>query len=203
MLVNTNFVIVNYSKRQIEIIEAATKLIGEHGLQGLTIKSLAAAMNFSEPALYRHFKDKTAILESVLHYYKQLLKEGLTGIIYSQNPCIEKVKGIVKFQFNHFTQNPAVIMVIFAETSFQYNNSLSRAVSEILHQKREMLTDIVRVGQEEGGIRMDIDAGQLAELIMGSMRFIVLRWRLSKFNFNLLEEGEKLCKSFELILKKE
>ncbi|MCB0409114.1 MAG: helix-turn-helix transcriptional regulator, partial [Flavobacteriales bacterium] len=48
---------MNYSDRQIEIIVAATKLISEKGIQNLTTKNLAAEMSFSEPALYRHFKN--------------------------------------------------------------------------------------------------------------------------------------------------
>ncbi|MBL7894873.1 MAG: TetR/AcrR family transcriptional regulator, partial [Bacteroidia bacterium] len=36
-----------FSERQIEIIEAATKRIDEHGIQDLTIKTLAADLNLS------------------------------------------------------------------------------------------------------------------------------------------------------------
>ena len=82
-----------FSKRQIEIIEAATKLIGEKGIQNLTTKNLAAEMGFSEPALYRHFKSKTDILQSVLVFYKEQMKEGVEKLLHDNNSGAEKIKG--------------------------------------------------------------------------------------------------------------
>ena len=55
-----------FTKRQIEVIDASKDLIGEKGVQNLTIKNLAKKMSFTEPALYRHFKDKTQILTGLL-----------------------------------------------------------------------------------------------------------------------------------------
>ena len=92
-------------------------------------------------------------------------------------------------------------MVVFAEASFQYNNVLSKAVSEIVTQKTTMVRRIIESGQIEGSIRNDIDAEQMVTMIIGSMRFTVLRWRLSGFNFSLIEEGEKLWSMIELLIK--
>ena len=61
---------MNFTKRQVEIIEASKDLIGTKGLQNLTIKNLAKKMNFSEPALYRHFKDKTDYIRAELETAK-------------------------------------------------------------------------------------------------------------------------------------
>jgi len=193
---------MDFSKRQIEIIIAATKLIGEKGLQNLTTKNLAAKMGFSEPAIYRHFKDKTEILKSVLFYYKETLKDGLSKIIQAETTGIGKIKGMIDFQFNHFTKYPAVIMVIFAETSFQYDKELSRVVMEIMAQKKTMVGRIIQSGQKQGNIRDDIDSDQLTNVIMGSMRLTVLRWRLSDFEFDLIKEGKILWNTLELLIKK-
>ena len=192
---------MDLSQRQIEIVEAATKLIGEKGIQNLTTKNLASEMGFTEPALYRHFKGKTEILQSILGYYKVKLKNGLQSVLDSRLTGLEKLEGMMKFQFNHFSKNPAVIMVIFAETSFQYNDLLSNMVTEILVQKQKFVAQIIHTGQEEGNIRNDIEAHQLATMVMGSMRFTVLRWRLSKFNFDLIKEGVALWESTEKLIK--
>lgn len=191
------------SKRQIEIIEAATKLIGDKGIQNLTTKNLASEMKFSEPALYRHFKGKTKILESVLIYYKEKLRGGLGKVVQSEVSDIEKIQKMIDFQFAHFTRFPAVIMVIFSETSFQYDNLLSNVVSKIMNQKRQAVNKIIESGQEKGCIRDDVDADQLTTVVMGSMRLTVLRWKLSNFDFNLVEEGKVLWNTIELLIKKE
>jgi TetR/AcrR family fatty acid metabolism transcriptional regulator len=191
---------MDLSKRQIEIIEAATKLIGHGGIQSLTTKTLAAEMGFSEPALYRHFTDKNELLKSILIYYKEVLRQGLTNVIHSDSSGKEKIKGMIDFQFKHFTKFPAVIMVIFSETSFQFDSQLSQTVSGIMLQKSKMVSTIIESGQQDGTIRKDIAPEQLATVIMGSMRFTILKWKLSKFNFDLIQEGNTLWNTIDLLL---
>ena len=183
---------MSYSNRQIEIIEAATKLVGDKGIQNLTTKSLAAEMGFTAPALYRHFKGKTEILASVLSYYREGLQKGIKEIIDGDSTGIEKLEKIMNFQFKTFSDNPAIVMVIFAETSFQYEKVLSDVVLKIMTQKKKMIEMIVSIGQKDGSIRKDIDASYLSSFFMGSMRFTILRWRLNDYDFDLINEGVSL-----------
>ena len=193
---------MDLSERQIEIIEAATKLIGEGGVQSLTTKTLAAEIGFSEPALYRHFSDKNEILKTILLFFKDVLRKGTMEIIKTDFSAEKKIQAMIDFQFNHLEKNPAIIMVLFSETSFQYNTELSNMVSQIMKQKSEMVAGMIESGQQEGVIRTDISAMQLATIVMGSMRFTLLKWRLSDFNFDLLQEGKQLGVTLELLLKK-
>ena len=192
---------MNFTNRQIEIIEAATHLIGERGIQNLTTKNLAKAMDFSEPALYRHFKNKTDILSSVLKYYRDQLKGGIFNILGSETNGLDKVDAIFKFQFAHFSKNPGIVMVIFSETSFQYDEELSKTVLEIMSQKKELMTNIIEFGQNDGSIRKDLDKLHLATILMGSMRLTILRWRLTNFTFNLEEEGKEIFVTLKQLIK--
>jgi len=192
---------MDFTPRQIEIIQAATKLIGEKGIQNMTTKHLAEEIGFSEPALYRHFKGKTEILVSVLEYFRAQMRKGLAPLLVKQKTGLDKIKQIIEFQFNLFTQNPAIIMVIFAETSFQYDQMLSSTVNRLLIQKKQMVIKIIEEGKQDGSIRKDINVDQLMSIILGSMRFTVLQWRMSKFQFNLTEKGKELYKAINLLIK--
>jgi AcrR family transcriptional regulator len=192
---------MSFTNRQIEIIEAATLLIGEKGIQNLTTKNLAAKMGFSEPALYRHFKNKTDILQSVLIFYRQELKGGVESILAKKNSGADKIQELMKFQFNHFAKNPAVVMVIFSETSFQYEETLSKVVLSILNQKKNLLENIIQLGQKDQSVREDLNPPQLADIIMGSMRLTILRWRLNDFKFDLIKEGDELWIAINKVLQ--
>jgi AcrR family transcriptional regulator len=192
---------MKFTPRQTEIINAATELIGEGGVQNLTTKKLAAKMNFSEPALYRHFKDKNDILRSILLYFKGNMGEGLKQVLLENKTGLDKIMDIISYQFNFFMKFPAVIMVIFSETSFQGEKKLSITVKNIVDDKKKIIEDILLSGQKDKSIRGDISIDQLTNLIMGSMRISVLNWRLHGFEFNLLREGEELQKTIEILLK--
>ncbi|HHH55251.1 MAG TPA: TetR/AcrR family transcriptional regulator [Bacteroidetes bacterium] len=192
---------MKFTPRQTEIINAATELIGISGVQNLTTKSLAAKMGFSEPALYRHFKDKNEIIRSILLYFKGNMGEGLKFILFEEKKGLEKILDIIGYQFKFFVKYPAVIMVIFSETSFQDDKSLSLTVKNIVDDKRNLVKEIILSGQKDGSIRNDIEVEQLTNIVMGSMRITVLNWRLHGFNFDLLKEGQKLQKTIEILFK--
>ena len=87
---------MDFTKRQIEIIDASKDLIGKKGLQNLTIKNLAKKMSFSEPALYRHFKDKTSILKALLLFHREILKGEIFKIFESDESSLVKFQKILK-----------------------------------------------------------------------------------------------------------
>ena len=104
-----------FSERQIEIIEAATKRIDEHGIQDLTIKTLAADLNLSEAALYRHFKSKNEILLGLLTYFIEEMKGRLDLILSNKDRSpSELLKDLFDSQLKTFVQKPSVVSVILS-----------------------------------------------------------------------------------------
>ncbi len=47
------------------MIDTALRLLNEVGLEGLTLRAIAAELNVKAPALYWHFKDKQALLDEM------------------------------------------------------------------------------------------------------------------------------------------
>ena len=189
-----------FTKRQIEILDVSKELIGAKGIQNLTIKNIANKMSFSEPAIYRHFKDKTEIIESVLLFQREIIKHGVFKIIESDISSVEKLKTIMDFQFNHFKENPSIITIIFSESSFQY--FVAEIIRKMIKKRNQKLIQILKEGQIEGDIRNDISAEQMATIIMGSMRLTVLNWKLSNFETDLTKEGKELWQTIEKLIKR-
>ena len=192
---------MNLTSRQIEIIDASKDLIGEKGVQTLTIKNLANRMSFSEPALYRHFKDKTEIIKALLVFHKDIIQSGVLNILNSKKDALKKFEEILKFKFAHIEKNPALVMVIFSETSFQYNSVLSKVVQKILEQRTKKIINLIEIGQQEGSIRKDIDAIQLATIVLGCIRTTILSWKLAGFKTDLKADGEKIWETLKILLK--
>src|SRR5699024_8288106 len=119
-----------FTDRQIEIMEAATNRISKFGIQNLTIKTLAEDIGLSEPALYRHFKSKNEILLSLLAYFKSEMKNRIQSISFEPNDTEgDKLRTIFNSQLQTFTDKPAIVSVIFAESIFHFDDSLSNKVS--------------------------------------------------------------------------
>jgi len=183
----------NYTKRQIEIIEAATKRIDEHGIQDLTIKTLAADLNLSEAALYRHFKSKNEILHGLLTYFIGDMKDRLDVLLSNKDRSpSELLKDLFESQLRTFVQKPSVVSVIFSESIFQFNKELSSTVSSMMGLMQNHIEGIVKKGQANGSFNKMVGVSTTATIIMGGMRITVLKWKLSGHKSDLNKDGNKV-----------
>ena len=182
-----------FSERQIEIIEAATKRIDEHGIQDLTIKTLAADLNLSEAALYRHFKSKNEILLGLLTYFIEEMKGRLDLILSNKDRSpSELLKDLFDSQLKTFVQKPSIVSVIFSESIFQFNKELSSTVLSMMELMQNHIEGIIRKGQANGTFSKIVGISTTTTIVMGGMRITVLKWKLSGHKSDLIKDGNKV-----------
>ena len=122
----------NLSKRQSEIINAAIRLIGAGGIQALTIKNLSSEIGVAESALYRHFKSRTEILETLLDSIKENVIVRYTQISQSKNGSLERIKDLINFQLDNFFTNPSYAIVILSDGLYKNEADLRNKIYEIM-----------------------------------------------------------------------
>jgi AcrR family transcriptional regulator len=186
--------------RQKDIVEASLRIIAEHGTGALTIKNLAAQLGVSEPALYRHFPGKKDILLGILAYFEDSSRELFEEIRSSGASSLVKLENIFQMHCRRFSRRPELSSVLFSEDLFQNDPRLAEKMHAIMTMTGALLNDILRRGIADGEIRSDLPAGHLSLLFMGTLRLLVLRWRLSGFDFDLEQEGMLLWESLERLL---
>ncbi|MCZ2355913.1 MAG: TetR/AcrR family transcriptional regulator [Bacteroidia bacterium] len=192
-----------FTDRQIEIMEAATNRISKFGIQNLTIKTLAEDIGLSESALYRHFKSKNEILLSLLEYFKTEMKTRIQSISFKPTDTAgDKLRAIFNSQLQTFTNKPAIVSVIFAESIFHFDESLSNKVSEIMDMMQVYVNTNIEEGQKTGAYNKLIGSSTLTTIIIGGMRMTVLKWKLSKHKSNLVKDGKTVLEGILKMIKK-
>jgi len=189
-----------FTPRQTEIINISIKIIAEKGIQHLTIKNISKDMKISEPALYRHFKSKTDILMAVLSSFKNSNDMATNNNKLKGLSPIERIEFIYLKHFNRFKSNPALTAVIFSEEIFKNEEILLKEITSIMNINKKMLIKIIREGQKIKEIRSDIPEEQLVMIIMGALRLCVTDWRISKYSFDIIENGILLWTSIKKII---
>ena len=129
----------------------------------------------------------------MLSYFIVGMKEKINKITANESkiPC-EILRDVFNNQLNTFVQNPAIVSVIFSEGIFQFNNELSGKLSEMMDLMHENITRIIKNGQEEGCFKKVLSPSVAATMIMGSMRMVVLKWKLSGNKSNLVKDGQTM-----------
>jgi AcrR family transcriptional regulator len=193
---------MTFSRRQKDIIDISIELIADLGIQGFTIKNLSKRVGVTEGAIYRHFESKTEILYSILKAFQSESAITLEHACTSEKSAMDEIANIFNHHFNYFNDKPAVAAVIFSESIFQNDNLLSKEVYNLLKMHEDALTCIITKGQKTGEIRNgEIMQEQLVRMIIGSIRYTVTKWRLSKYSFDIKEDGKILLKNIQELLK--
>ncbi|HHX15600.1 MAG TPA: TetR/AcrR family transcriptional regulator [Fibrobacter sp.] len=183
--------------RQLEILASAMQLIAESGFQNLTTRQLAKSIGITEAALYRHFENKQSLLEAMI----RLLEEQIHSL--AQVYLNGESGGIFQF-FNAFLErlekNPALAAVIFSEELFQNDLLLASKIKGLMDQLEKLIVSHVHKITKTDKIPQK----HMAWMFIGSIRFLVTRWRLAEHSFSLQKEGvsllRSLCQLFHLHL---
>lgn len=187
------------TKRQQEIISVSIELIAQGGIQHLTIKNISTAMSISEPAIYRHFESKLTILSAILDEFEQSSIADFKKIeaIGTDN----RLKNFFIQKCSSFTQRPQITRVIFSEEIFQNEKMLSDKVAAIMKVNQQQIVRLVNDAQTAKECKDGVCAEHISLMIMGTLRLLVTRWRLSNFQFDLVAEAENIWDSIDKLIK--
>ncbi len=133
--------------RQLEIIEAAGKILTTSGVSGLTIKNLAKEMRFSESAIYRHFESKEEIILSMLNYLATNTEKRLSDIQLTTDPE-ENLKALFREQFSFFSLNPHFVVAVFSDGLLEESQRINETFMKLMNIKMKFLMPIIMEGQQ-------------------------------------------------------
>lgn len=184
------------TERQRQIVDKAIRLLADRGIQHLTIRNLAGAMGVTEPAIYRHFTGKQAILSAILDFFASLSDGVLHHLAAAtESDELARIGLFVADRYRHLAAYPPLAKVMFSEEFFQDDPELAARVLEVMHAHGTVISGLIAAGQAAGRIRSDIEARTMFRLIMGPVRLLIKQWGLSGFAFDLRREGEILWRA--------
>lgn len=193
---------MKFSERQIEIIEAAGKILTVAGIGGLTTKKLAKEMGFSEAAIYRHFSGKEEILIALLEFLCKNMDQRLEMAIQEGGDPESKFRSVFANQFQFFSKHPHFVVAVFSEGLLEESQRINQVISQLMQVKMKYLKLAISSGQESGVFSKEISLEDMIHHVMGSFRLLMFKWRISNFQFDLQERGESIVDSLLVLMKR-
>ncbi|MCE5206398.1 MAG: TetR/AcrR family transcriptional regulator [Porphyromonadaceae bacterium] len=186
--------------RQLEIIEAAGKLLTTSGVSGLTIKNLAIEMNFSESAIYRHFTSKEEIILTLLQY----LHENVARIMNNtprSGDFKKEFYSLFKRLTRYFKENPYYVVAVFSEGLLDESAQISEKIIQLMDTLTKHVQSIIEDGQKMQLITGLLTSEQIALIIIPAFRHQMFKWKITNFESDIDREIESLSLSLMELLK--
>src|SRR5690625_163473 len=187
--------------RQMEIIEAAGKILTQYGVSGLTIKNLAREMGFSEGALYRHFDNKEEIIIALLEYLADTMNERFEQSIRSSDSPEEKFTQLFQSQISFFNEHPHFVVAVFSDGLLEENERINQIILRIMALIMTHLMPVIMEGQQKKVFTTSITTEELMHVVLGSFRLQMFKWRIARFEFDILRNGDNLIRSLLTLIK--
>ena len=187
---------MDLSKRQKEIIEAAICLIAKNGIEGLTTKALSAAVGISEPALYRHFSNKSEIVQAVIGCFD----DDVENLKNTQRGW-QSIKAFFAHRIEQVRREPALANIIYSEELFIHNADYAGLMKEMMHRHRDMIMENIVIASKNGVIRSDIAPEMVFRMLAGSLRLLIKQYGISGNAFDLCSETTILFDTWDKLFK--
>ena len=186
--------------RQLEIVEAAGKVITSSGVCGLTIKNLANEMKFSESAIYRHFISKEEIIIAMLNFLANNIDQRLSNIASSSDPE-ERFNALFQEQFRFFNEYPHFVVAVFSDGLMEASQPINDTYVKLMNVKMKFLMPIIMDGQQKRVFTNVITTDELIHIVMGTFKLQMFKWWMADFKFDIKRSGGNMIQAVLTLIK--
>lgn len=152
-----------------EILRAALTLFGERGLAATSIRDIADASGYTNPALYKHFVGKEELAQYLFEQCHARVWTACSAALASADGFDDKLEAYVGRWLRFLDEEPEVIAFLSDSARVLWPKA-RRAVRQrtMIGLARSLVLESPRVRRAPGGIDPDVAAasveGTLAEL---------------------------------------
>lgn len=176
--------------RHEQIAEAALDIVRSDGVKGLSVAAVAQKVGIVPSAVYRHFKNKSEIVNSVLKLIRACLNQNYHDVIQRNLEPVEKLNIVLKRHVELIAGNNAIPRIIFSEEVIGGMPEKQQQLYGIIQDVINNVASIVEEGQKKGSIRKDIPAENIAVSFLVMIQPAAIIWNLSDGEFDLVNHSK-------------
>ncbi|TNF37510.1 MAG: TetR/AcrR family transcriptional regulator, partial [Deltaproteobacteria bacterium] len=143
--------------RRQQIIEAAFQLLAELPLADVTTRRIAAVVGISQPALFRHFTSRDAVLLGVLDDAQRELG-GLVEAALGGPTAQARLLGLGRALASFIERRPGLPRLLLADLGpSPAGTAVRAALQKLVAIQRALVGEIVKDGIADASLRADLD----------------------------------------------
>ena len=177
--------------RREQIAEAALSLVADRGLSRLSMAAVARRVGLVPSAIYRHFKNKDEVLLAVLDRIETRMEENVRAAGEETPDPLQRIRGLLMRHVRFLREGRAVPRLIFADDFHRGHPERNARVQRIIAGYLGRIGQFVRQGQEEGGIRPDLDPATIAMMVLGIVVPAGILWHVTEGGFDVTRHAER------------
>jgi len=138
-------------ERRVQILQALAAMLEQPGAERVTTAALAARLEVSEAALYRHFASKAQMFEGLIEFIEQSVLTLANQIAEREISGQEQAARIVAMLVQFAEKNPGMTRVMVGDALVFENERLQQRMNQFFDKIESILRQALRGAANEGG----------------------------------------------------
>ncbi|MGW8303775.1 MAG: TetR/AcrR family transcriptional regulator [Desulfobacterales bacterium] len=193
MKIATNRIEKNHKYHQ--ILEAAVKVFARQGFHQSTVAQIAREAGVADGTIYLYFKNKDDILVQFFSFRTKQVFESFREEVNRAETSSDKLRNLVRRHLAEFQRDRDGAVVYQVETH-QNSRLVETQIKEMSKMYRDLISEIVEQGQQEGTIRKDLYVGLVKRFIIGAVDEVINTWLHSNEEYDLVSMADPLVELF-------
>lgn len=178
-----------------KILLAAAKIFARKGFFNAKISEIAREAGVADGTIYLYFKGKDDIL---IHLFEEKMGEILNAaqrrLSDKALDPLERLERIIGFHLELVETYPDLAEVITIELR-QSHKFMKEYVPRRFFDYLDIVSEVIREGQEKGLIRKDVDPAIVKVALFGALDELSLQWLVSRNRkFSLAEASRQMSR---------
>jgi TetR/AcrR family transcriptional regulator len=169
-------------ERKLQILQALAGMLESPKAEKVTTAALAAKLDVSEAALYRHFASKAQMYEGLIEFIETSIFTLVNKITQSEENGRRQALAVARMLLDFSEQNPGMTKVMIGDALVNEDERLQRRMNQFVDRVELALRQSWKLAATQGGPPEEEAAARAALL----MAFVIGRWhRFAKSGFQL------------------
>jgi TetR/AcrR family transcriptional regulator len=174
-------------ERRLQILQVLAEMLQNPRGERVTTAALAAKIEVSEAALYRHFASKAQMFEGLIAFIEQTVFGLINQINQKEESGLAQARGILQMLLVFAEKNPGMTRVLLGDALLQEDDRLQDRITQVLDRVEASLKQALRIAQSQGGAWANVGQDEIAIRSALLMSFVLGRWhRFARSGFKKL-----------------
>lgn len=174
-------------ERRLQILQVLAEMLQNPKGERVTTAALAAKIDVSEAALYRHFASKAQMFEGLISFIEQTIFGLINQINQKEESGLAQARGILQMLLVFAEKNPGMTRVLLGDALLQEDDRLQERITQVLDRVEASLKQALRIAQTQGGAWSQLGQEEVSIRAAMLMSFVLGRWhRFARSGFKKL-----------------
>jgi TetR/AcrR family transcriptional regulator len=159
-------------ERRVQILQALATMLEQPGAERITTAALAAKLEVSEAALYRHFASKAQMFEGLIEFIEQSVFSLINQIAEREPEGQAQAARIVGMLIQFAEKNPGMTRVMVGDALVFENERLQQRMNQFFDKVEASLKQCLRPAADAAAPTVDaqVRASVLTAFIVGRLQ---------------------------------